>query len=304
MKILFTGGSPKWVHEELKADGHEVIDVPVNEYVDQQKFANEINKYDVYVSGGIEDCTRQVIEAANNLKAIMFLGVDYKAYIDADAAVEKNIPIINTPGANARAVAEINLALILMAARKIPAMIGDINSKNWKGRQGFEVQNKTLGIIGSGSIAQYLADMAQGVGMNVIYYTRSGKKTDMAGTYYDFESLLKTSDIVSLNVPKEAGLIMDAEAFSKMQNHAVLVSTAPASLVDAGALYSALEGQKISAAAFDCFYAEGDKAWECNEAKLISLGSDKFFITPHAGFNTIEANDNMFRIVVDAIKSL
>lgn len=304
MKVLFTGGAPKWVHEELEAEGHTGVDVPADEYVDQEKFAKEINNFNVYVSGGIEDCTRPVIEAADNLKAIMFLGVDYKAYIDADAAIEKNIPIINTPGANARAVAETAFFLMLMAARKVPTMLKDMNDKTWQNQKGFELQNKTVGIIGSGPIAKQLSSMACGIGMNVIYYSRSGVKEGMMGEYNSFDDVLKKADIVSLNVPKDAGEIFGKDEFLKMKNHAVLINTAPALLVDGDALYDALSKGEIASAAFDCFYAEGEKAWSCPESKLLELGHNKFFLTPHSGYCTNEASDNMFRIVVDAVKSL
>ena len=304
MKVLFTRGAPKWVHEELEAEGHTGVDVPADEYVDQEKFAKEINNFDVYVSGGIEDCSRPVIETADNLKAIMFLGVDYKNYIDADAASEKNIPIINTPGANARAVAEITLLLMMMSARKIPLMIHSLGQKEWQSQNGFELQNKTLGIIGSGPIAQELASMAHGIGMDVVYHSRSGEKNGMMGVCHSFEDVLKAADILSLNVPKDAGQIIGKEELGLMKNSAILINTAPAMLVNANALHDALETGEISYAAFDCFYAEGDDAWKCDEAKLISLGADKFCITPHTGFSTTEASDNMFRIIVDAIKSL
>lgn len=290
--------------DEIKAQGHEAVCVPADEYVDETKFCRAIKNYDVYVSGGLENCTAKVIEAAEALKAIIFLGTDYKVYINEPAAQSRGIPIINTPAANARAVAELAVMLMLMTARKGAQIITEANQGNWQNRQGFELQGKTLGLVGAGNIARHVARIGKGFGMDVLYWTRSGEKPDMAGTYVNMNSLLMQSDVVSLHVPKETGIVLDAETISSMKEKSVLVNTAPASLVDAQALYNALSSGKLSAAAFDCFYAEGTKAWICDEAKLFSLGADKFFVSSHSGWKTVETDENIFRKAVDTILSL
>ncbi len=304
MKILFTGGVPDWATEKLKNEGYEVISVPADAYVKEDDFCKGIQDVDVYVSGGLETCSKAVIEAANKLKAIIFLGVDYINYIDAQAANENNIPIYNTPGANARAVAELTLFLMLSAARKAATMLDNVQNKNWKAETGFELQGKTLGLIGSGAIAQNVAEIANGFGMKVLYWSRSGEKNNMNGQYIDLDSVFSQSDIISLHVPKVAGTIIDEKALTQMKKDIIIVNTSPAVLFDADALHKFLSNDSNSCAAFDCFYAEGEDAWKCPEVKLLELPNDRFFITPHAAWRTNEADNNMFATALDTIQKM
>jgi glycerate dehydrogenase len=142
------------------------------------------------------------------------------------------------------------------------------------------------------------------MGMRIVYWSRSGEKPQMRGEYQSLDAVLAAADILSLHVPQEAGLLLDKAALAKMKKHAVLVNTAPASLVDPDALYEALKQNNLGAAAFDSFYTEGKEAWSCKEARLLSLGSDRFFITLHSGWRTKEADENMFRKALDYIQTL
>ncbi len=304
MKVLITGVCPDWVMKQLEILGHKVVAVAGDAYVDEAKFCESIKGVDVYVVGGLEKCTANVIQASDTLKAIIFLGVDYKAYIDVVAAAEKNIPIFNTPGANARAVAELAFLLILLSARKATRMLSDAQHKTWESQTGFELQGKTLGLLGSGPIAQQTSRIGLGFGMNVFYWSRSGARQSMAGQYRELDVVFSESDILSLHLPFAVGTFIDKTALDKMQPHTVLINTCPAKLVDADALYSALRNNKLCAAAFDPFYTEGKGAWACAEAKLFELGNEKFFITPHAGWRTVEADNNMFKIAIDYIKDI
>ncbi len=304
MKVLITGGAPEWFEKELKDNGHEPISVPAPTYVHEQDFIKGIKDIDVYISGGIETCTANVINGSNKLKAIIFLGVDYKNYIDETAAQARGVPIFNTPGANARAVAELTLFLILAAARNSAKMLTDISQNKWKNQTGFELLGKTIGIVGSGPIAQHVASITQAMGMTALYWSRSGEKDGMIGEFKSLNEVIQTSDIVTLHVPKESGEIINKDALENMKPSSILINTSPASLVDADALADCLKNNKIATCAFDCFYAEGDEAWNCSESKLLSLGNDRFIQTPHAGWRTTEADSNMFAIALDRINEM
>lgn len=305
MKILFTGGVPDWTKSKLESQGHEVTAVAADHYTDPAFFAEEIVQYDAYVSGGIESCPAQVIDAGTQLKAILFLGVDSSNYIDPEAAKRNNIPVLCTPGANANAVAELTAFLMFTAARKAAHMLYDMSHQTWAAQTGFELRGKTLGLIGSGAIGQKVSVIAKALGMNVVYHTRSGAKQGMEGTYMPaINDVLAESDIISLHIPKEAGMPIDASAISNMKDGAVLINTSPATLVDANALYDALQSQKLSCAAFDCFYAEGEAAWTCEESKLLQLNKEQFIQTPHAAWRTYQADENMFAMIIDYIEKL
>jgi phosphoglycerate dehydrogenase-like enzyme len=301
MRILVTGGMPHSMGVKYREKGHDVVTVSADAYIDEKKFIDGIQGFDIYISGGLETCTKSVIESTNQLKAIGFLGVDPKNYIDLDTAKERNIPVHTTPGANARAVAELSILLILNAVRKAVQMFESIGNNVWQNNTGFELQNKTIGLIGSGPIAQNVSKIAQGFGMKVLYWSRSGAKDSMNGDYVTLQNLFESSDIISLHVPKDAGVILDKAAFEKIKKGAVVINTAPATLVDFSSLYDALSSEHIASAAFDCFYSEGEKAFTCEESKLLDLGSDRFFISPHAGWRTIEADEKMFNMILDAI---
>lgn len=304
MKILATGPAPEWVEHQLNSAGHEFVSVPADLYIDEAKFVENIKEYDVYISGGLETCTSNVINAATKLKAIVFLGVDPKNYIDLDAAKKNNVPVFTTPGANARAVAELAIFLTLSAARKTAKMLENIQNHIWKNETGFELENKTLGLIGSGPIAQNVAKIANGFDMNVIYWTRSGEKENMNGQYSELDHVLKHSDIISLHVPKDAGEILNEDTFKTLKDNAILINTSPASLVNMDALHYAITSNKVSCSAFDCFYTEGQDAFTSKAAKLLDLGTDRFFISPHAGWRTKEADDNMFKIALENIEKI
>jgi phosphoglycerate dehydrogenase-like enzyme len=301
MKILVTGILPPWALKELTRTGAEVVNVPADVYVDEAKFCEGIKGFDVYISGGIESCTAKVINSSDVLKKIIFLGVDYKVYIDADAAAKKGIVIYNTPGANSRAVAELTIMLMLMAARKAAKMLEDFGKKEWKNQTGTELKGKRLGLIGSGPIAQQVSIIARGLGMRVSYWSRSGAKEEMKGRYSELQNLLSKSDILSLHIPKSAGLFLNAEAINKLKKGAILVNTSSAELVDPASLHAALSSGRLACAAFDSFYAEGAKVWESPQRNLFELGADRFFITPHAGWRTREADDRMFEMAIEKL---
>lgn len=304
LKILFTCDIPSWVKNSLEKNHHEVVCIGPEIYMDEARFSNQIKNCDIYVSGGGEYCTKKVMAAASRLKRIIYLGVDYRSSIDVEAAAERKIPILNTPNANARAVAEHTFLLILLSARKGVSMANAVRNRVWGSQTGFELKNKTIGLIGRGAIAIQVAEIARGFGMKVIYWSRSGAKPEMAGEYKNFDEILSQSDIVSLHVPEVSGEIIGEKALSKMKPHASLINTARAKLVNAEALYTALQTNKLASAAFDVFYSEGEKAWNCAEMKLTTLGPDKFILTPHAAWNTQEADDETYKMALNHINMI
>jgi len=303
MRVLITGVLPTWVRQKLEEAGHAATCVPADAYVDEAKFCEGIKGFDVYISGGIESCTAKVINSADVLKTIIFLGVDYKAYIDADEAAKKGIAIHNTPGANARAVAELAAMLMLMASRKAAKMLEDFGRKEWKNQTGTELKGKRLGLIGSGPIAREVAIIAKGFGMKVSYWSRSGAKDEMKGRFSELKNVISKSDILSPHIPKAAGLFLDALSIQKLKKGAILINTCSSELVDPYALYEALGKGALACAAFDSFYAEGPKAWESSHKILFDLGSDRFFVTPQAGWRTREADDRMFEQALERLIS-
>jgi phosphoglycerate dehydrogenase-like enzyme len=308
LNILITGDVPDWVRAKLIEQGHKVHSVSHNAYVEPETFAKGIKGFDVYVSGGDEACTANVINSADCLKSIIFLGADYKSHIDEEAALKRGVSVYNTPGANARAVAEHTFMLIKLAARDGASMLKSVRDCKWDVFIGSELEGKTIGLIGAGAIAAKVAKIALGYDMKVVYWNRSGAKQDMGGEYGEYkdqiDDVLKGSDIISLHVPLAAGEIIGERELGLMKPHASLINTARARLVNADALYNTLKNNKIHSAAFDVFYKEGPDFFDCPEGKLLELGSDKFILTPHAAWKTREADDRMFQMALSHIDKI
>jgi D-3-phosphoglycerate dehydrogenase len=301
MRILITGFAPEWVIKELQTKGYYIVVAAADTYADDAKFCEDIKGFEFYISGGIEKCPASVIEAADKLKMIGFLGTDASNYVDLVAAKKKGVSVVTTPGANARAVAELTVMLMLLASRRANKMLVDMSRRVWQNQTGFELMGKTLGLIGAGPIAQYVAIIANGLGMKVMYWTRSGPKADMTGSYKEIDAILNQSDIISIHVPSTAGVILDSVAFGKLKHGTIIVNTCPAKLVDADALYNGLRTGIVSCSAFDGFFIEGNEAWNSDQSRFFELGEDRFFVTPHSGWRTVEADNNMFRLVLDGI---
>jgi len=154
--------------------------------------------------------------------------------------------------------------------------------------RGSELLGKTLGLVGSGNIAQYTAKLAKGFGMNVLVYSphcTDGKAKKMGATRKDLNDLLKESDFVSLHIPhtKDSHHLLNKKNLSVMKNSAYLINCSRGGTVDENALYDILSDGKIAGAAVDVFETEPPS----KNNKLLTL--DNVALTPHLGANTKEA---------------
>jgi D-3-phosphoglycerate dehydrogenase len=167
----------------------------------------------------------------------------------------------------------------------------DISMKKgeWLKKQlrGTELYGKTLGLIGSGNIAQHVAKIANAFGMNVLVYSphcTDEKAKKMGASREDLEDLLKKSDFVSLHIPhtKDSHHLLNKETLSLMKSSTYLINCARGGVVDEDALYEILTEGKIAGAGIDVFETEPP-----TDNKLLSL--DNVVLTPHLGANTKEA---------------
>jgi lactate dehydrogenase-like 2-hydroxyacid dehydrogenase len=199
---------------------------------------------------------KDLLERMPRLRAVsnMAVGVDN---IDVLECTRRGIPVGNTPGVLTDATADLTMALLLSAARRLLEGAQDARVGRWKtwspaGWLGMDLHGKTLGILGMGKIGQAVAKRAQGFGFQILYYDPAGKK-DMPGEAVPFDELLSRSDFLSLHcplTPETRGLI-NSDAFSRMKPSAILVNAARGGVVDTDALADALEKGKIAGAALD-----------------------------------------------------
>ena len=171
---------------------------------------------------------------------------------------------------------------------------GEWNKKKYKGT---EINGKTLGIVGMGRIGRSLAKKATALGMKVIYTDLFGEQENLKYKFVSLESLLKSSDFVSLHVPydKTKGSLIGRDELALMKDGSYLINCARGKVVEEAALLEALNSGKIAGAGIDVFEEEPTKNEELINHPNVS-------VTPHIGASTKEAQTRIGEEVVDTIK--
>ncbi len=206
---------------------------------------------------GVEKITADILNAAPDLRIISRNGVGIDN-IDLEAAKVKNIVVANTPGANARGVAELALALIMAIARNIPAADASIKTGGWERRQGMELEGKTLGIVGCGQIGRILARLGEAMGMKITGYDLypDCSLSEQGFRYAAADELAREADIVSIHIPGGDKPFVNAEFLACMKQGSILVNTARSTAVDANAVLAALDAGTLLGYGVDAFDAE------------------------------------------------
>lgn len=232
--------------------------------------------------------TREVLAKAHSLRVIGRAGVGVDN-IDCDAATDRGIVVMNTPGGNATAVAEHTLALILSLARAVPSANASTKAGRWERKrfQGSEVQGKTLGIVGLGSIGRQVAQRAKPFGMRVVAYDPFVSTDAAKGSGVDLielEPLFASADYISLHLSltSETAGFINAESIAKMKDGVRIVNCARGELIDSEALAAALLAGKVAGAALDVYDREPPV-----DSPL--LEHEQVVATPHIGGSTAEA---------------
>lgn len=239
--------------------------------------------------------TRGVIEVADKLLAIgaFCIGVNQ---VDLKAATEKGVAVFNAPHANTRSVAELIIGLCVVLIRKIADKNAAAHRGEWlKDAKGaYELRGKTIGIIGYGNIGSQVSNMAEALGLHVIYYDIATKLPHgNAKQIRDLKELLKRSHIVTLHVPSDATTrnMIDAEAIRSMRKGAILLNYSRGDVVDLAAVRKGLKNGKLAGVAVDVFPEEPEKIGDAFECPL--QGMPNVILTPHIGGSTEEAQANI-----------
>ena len=290
MKILITDKTADEAIQVLKDEGYEVY----YEEMDHDTLLKAIPEYNGLMVRSRTKVTKDIVEAGaeGKLKVIGRAGIGVDN-IDIETAATKGIKVVNSPTGSTKSVAELAVAHMLALARFIPKADSSMKKGEWIKKQlkGTELYGKTLGLIGSGNIAQHVARIANGLGMNVLVYSPhcTGEKAKRMGAeHVTFEELLKQSDFVSLHIPhtKETHYLLNEKTLSLMKPGAYLINCARGGVVDENALYNILLKGGLAGAAIDVFETEPPS----KENKLLTL--DNVILTPHLGANTREAQIN------------
>ena len=224
--------------------------------------------------------------------------------VDLGAALAKGVPVFNAPYSNTRSVAELVLAEAILLLRGVPQKTTLMHEGVWQksAADSFEVRGKTLGVIGYGNIGSQLGVLAEGLGMNVVFYDTVRKlNLGNARQIDDLGGLLADADVVSMHVPATAATanMINADALSRMKDSAVLINASRGNVVDIGALAARIRAGKLLGAAIDVFPEEPKSN---NEPFLSELrGLPNVILTPHIGGSTQEAQENIGREVAEKL---
>ncbi|HXG02191.1 MAG TPA: NAD(P)-dependent oxidoreductase [Candidatus Binatia bacterium] len=240
--------------------------------------------------------TEAVFAACRSLEMISIWGTGTDN-VDLDAAGRHGVTVCNTPGVNARAVAEHALALMLAAARRIPRIDREMREGRWPRELLTQLLGKTLGVFGIGTIGARVVELGRAIGMSVLAWSLQGDAARVAALgarAAGKEEILREADVVSLHlrlIPETRGFLGRKE-LGLMKRSAILINTARGALVEREALLEALEQRRIAGAGLDVFHDEPLKPGD----PLLRL--DNVVLSPHNAGQTPEViRDGLLRAV-------
>ncbi len=300
MKILVTPtsmqpGKKSDALDRLSAYCPDLVFNPTGKPLEGQMLIDLLKDCDGYLAG-LDTVNEEVLKSCPNLRAISRYGAGYDR-VDTETAAKLGIPVSNTPGANAQAVAELAFAMLLCLSRGIVYLHNETVQGEWVRNSGRELFGKTIGIIGLGAIGKKLAACCEGFQMRILAYDPYIQKDYCAEhqiEVVELNDLLSQSDFVTLHLPLNDSTwhLIDAEAIGKMKDNAILVNASRGGIIDEEAAYQALINQKLGGLGLDAFEKEPPEA-----SPLFTL--DNVIATPHAGAHTEEAVKNMADMAVD-----
>jgi D-3-phosphoglycerate dehydrogenase / 2-oxoglutarate reductase len=246
--------------------------------------------------------TKKVIEAAPLLRVVGRAGVGVDN-VDVDAATQRGIVVMNTPGGNTISTAELTFSMLMGLARKIPQAHMSMKEGKWsrKDFQGTELYNKTLGILGMGRIGTEVAKRAQAFGMKVLAYdpflTLARAKALQVDLREKVDEVYAGADFITVHMPMtdETKGMINAAAFAKMKKGVRILNCARGGIVKEADLLAALQSGQVGGAGLDVYETEPPPA----DFPLRNLA--QVVMTPHLGASTEEAQENVGIEVAEAI---
>ncbi|MCP5395909.1 MAG: phosphoglycerate dehydrogenase [Sphingomonadaceae bacterium] len=251
-----------------------------------------IGEYDGLAIRSSTKVTKEVLDAATNLKVIGRAGIGVDN-VDIPYASSKGVVVMNTPFGNSITTAEHAIALMFAVARQIPAANARTQAGEWPKNDfmGVELTGKTLGLIGAGNIGSIVASRALGLKMKVVAFDpflTDDRAVEMGVEKADLDTLLARADFITLHTPltDQTRNILSKENLAKTKKGVRIVNCARGGLIDEDALKEALDSGHVAGAALDVFAKEPAK-----ESPLFS--TPNFICTPHLGASTTEAQVNV-----------
>lgn len=301
--ILVNDGISKQGKNKLISYDFNVFDKKIAQE-DLVEFINK-NKIQAILVRSATKVNKNIIDSCPSLKIIGRGGVGMDN-IDVEHAKSKNIDVINTPDASSISVAELVFSHIFSISRfthqsnRSMPLEGDVSFKNLKKKysNGFELKNKTIGIIGFGRIGQEVAKIAIGIGMKVLFFDKNINSKSIKIDFFDkkqisfelkvseFKTVISSSDILTIHVPKLHSSLITKKEFKIMKKDVCIINTSRGGIVNEKDLLESLNMNRIKFAGLDVFENEPTP-----DIKI--LMNDNISLTPHIGASTIEAQNRI-----------
>ncbi|MCR1952546.1 MULTISPECIES: D-2-hydroxyacid dehydrogenase [unclassified Clostridium] len=249
------------------------------------------------------------LKEAKNLELICETATGFNN-IDIVYAKKNDIAVTNVAGYSTNTVAQHTFATVLSLYDKLSYYDNYVKSGDYAksglftnvSKPFYELEGKTWGIIGFGAIGKRVAKIAEAFGVNVIYYSTSGKNSNSEYNRVSFDELLDKSDIVSVHAPlnKDTQGLINYDAIKKMKNSAILVNMGRGPIVVEADLAKAMDEELIAGAALDVFEVEPIK----EDNPLISMkNKENLVLTPHIAWASVEARERLFEEVIKNIRA-
>lgn len=306
MKIVFLDA--KSVGEDIDLSKYnELGEFVTYDFTTQEQIPSRVHDADVIITN---KCTinESSVGNAKNLKLVCVTATGTNN-LDKPYLEQKGIAWRNVAGYSTESVAQHTFAMLFYLLEKLSYYDAYVKNGKYANDTSFthfaehfnEINGKTWGIIGLGNIGRRVADIAKMFGANVIYYSTTGRNTQDGYNRVDFDTLLSTSDIVSVHAPltPETEKLMNAEAFKKMKSSAIFINVGRGAIVDEQALADAIEHHVIAAAGLDVLTEE---PMNPNSPFLHIQDSKRLLITPHIAWASVEARTKLMDIVYNQIK--
>lgn len=273
----------------LNDSGCEVRKISTNHDVNEIK--PDLNDAVAWIAG-VAPITDEMLSLAPNLKIISRYGVGVDA-VDLESAKKRGVLVANTPGANSNSVAELALAHILSALRKLPISNSNVRALDWSPIRGQEINGLIIGVVGYGKIGRLVAHKLSLLGAKILIYDPF--VTDAQTV--DLDTLNKKSQLVTLHTPGNE-VIINKLWIDKAPAGQIIINTARANLINESDVAEGLRSNKLSFYAADSISNENS----LSQSPLLSsdLASTTLF-TPHLGAQTIEAIDLMGSMAVENV---
>ena len=270
------------------AKGYDAVCVFVNDVVNKEVI-DALCKYDVKLIA---------------LRCAGFNNVDLKAAKD-------RISVVRVPAYSPYAVAEHTMALILTSVRRIHKAFIRTKSFNFSLNDlaGFDLYQKTIGIIGTGKIGKIFANICNGFGMNVIAYDKY-PDSSLNVEYVELSELFKRSDIISLHCPltESTHHLINENAINQMKSGVLIVNTSRGALIDSSALLEGIKSRKVGGACLDVYEEESDFFFEDYSSHIVEddtlarlISMPNVIVTSHQAFLTNEALENIAQTTIENI---